>query len=150
MTIRELIHEIETTRFEVRYSVTTSIKLLELGLEDDSLVQQLIDLLSNDNNQVEILNRILILADDYIINTIHPNDIFVTVYLFALNKAKSYGAIEKATNVVLNTDGFYWANKYAKLVLQKSQQTHNQVISFKKITSVTSNKMDVSFDLIPA
>lgn len=156
MTINEIMQQIENIRFEIKYSVATSLDSMLFGMQSDEYVEELTTQLQDKASQVTILERIMTLIQDYALGVIHPHDVIIVAYLFSLKQANSLGTLEKAVNLVFQTPTFYWAHKYSERLLREIESvTHNQFTELNTqievITKLKILKTDVVvIDNIPA
>jgi len=123
MTMSELINQIESIQFEIRFSVLSGFKSVLSAMEIDETVGSLIQSLDgNAANQRTILERIQALIPDYKSGYMHPHDITVTAYLFALDKANGIETLNDVVDKIAELSEFWWARKLA----QQLQQTEMQ------------------------
>jgi hypothetical protein len=131
MSLINLMNQIESLAFQVKYTVANSLKILLLFWEEDTIINSIVESLMKDENDILLLlDRIRILSQEEIpVGAMHRQDIVVAIYLYSLHKASSLGAEVLAINIILKTKGFYWAWKLAEQFLTETEEfalTDNQ------------------------
>ena len=117
MTVSELINDIESIQFEIRFSVLSGFQSVLSAMEIDETVSSLIQSLDGDaDGQRTVLERIQALIPDYKSGYMHPHDITITAYLFALDKGNSLGTLMAIVDEIAALPEFWWARKLAQVI----------------------------------
>jgi len=145
MRLAQIIEHTESLEFDVRFSVLSGFRTVLSGFEIDETVQALITLLhDNPDNQLAVLERLKALIPDYQKDYMHPHDIPVCAYLYALNQVSSLGALEVVIPAIISKEEFFWSRKMAIKILENLNSI-TKTLTVNSQDTVSNDKDDYHF-----
>ncbi|MCI0709177.1 MAG: hypothetical protein L0154_03355 [Chloroflexi bacterium] len=144
MTLEALFSKIETLEFEVNLAIASGSTLFNMILAEHALIQEFRRMLrESSENKYKTLKRIqYLLTEEAEPRFVHPNDIFIAAYLWALNKVDTTFAFY-ASRLVLDTPQLWWARIIAKEIIERfsARMSQPQVVD----VSTSEDTIDVRF-----
>lgn len=124
MTFKELINEVESSAFDIRFSVLSGLKILTLTLAHDETIRQLITHIHEKPEASKIvLQRLTALAQkDVPAEYAHPDDMAIAAYVYVLAQVNIETA-QQATDIINNVHNLWWSRRLAQNLLNESLES---------------------------
>ena len=137
MTLSDYFKVIESTTFQLQFSVLSGLSVVEFALSRDKTVSSLLALLRQEKHLAEdIFRRVGFLLTQVGQETNLTYDESIVAYLYCLNKIDLLWAY-RASTLIWHTDGLLWSRWLAFKIIQLVQQVE-QSLDVSSVDSLAS------------